>query len=134
MAGALYAFSPAVFSVHLSVLAEPLYLVLSMAALALIADRRGTLGGCVAAAAVLTRYAGLRSSLRAISLRGRERLKFLATSLTVYHAWMARNESAAGKRRAACFDGILEAGRRRTQGFISSCTCSSPPAICRRSV
>ena len=97
-AGALYAFSPAVFSAHLSVLAEPLYLVLAMAALALIADRRGTLGGFVAAAAVLTRYAGLPLIVcGAVLLRGRERLKFLATSLTVYLAWMARNELAAGE-------------------------------------
>jgi len=97
-AGALYAFSPAVFAAHLNLLAEPLYLVLAVASLALIAARRATLGGLATAAAVLTRYAGLPLiAVGALLLRGRDRLRFLVTSLAIYVAWLIRNEIAAGQ-------------------------------------
>ena len=97
-AGALYALAPAVFTVHLNLLAEPLYLVLATAALALLAYRRSALAGLAAGAATLTRYAGLPLIIvGAVALRGRDRLKFLAASLTMYLAWLVRNEVVAGQ-------------------------------------
>jgi hypothetical protein len=97
-AGALYAFSPPVFASHLNLLAEPLYLILSVAALALIAARRSTFAGLATAAAILTRYAGLPLIIvGAVLLRGRDRVRFLVTSLAIYVAWLIRNELAAGE-------------------------------------
>lgn len=97
-AGALYAFSPAIFTAHLDLLAEPLSLVLTTAALALIASRRPTLAGVLAAAVSLTRYAGLPLfAAGAIVLRGRERVRFLAIGLPLYLAWLARNQIVAGE-------------------------------------
>lgn len=97
-AGALYAFSPAVFATHLNLLAEPLYLVLATAALGLIAQRHPTLAGLTAAAAVLTRYAGLPLILTgAIVFRGRDRIRFLTWSIAPYLAWIVRNELVAGQ-------------------------------------
>ena len=95
-AGALYAFSPAVFAAHLELLAEPLYLVLATATLAFVAERRPWLGGLTAAAAVLTRYAGLPLiATGAVVLRGRDRLRFLCVSVPPYVAWLVRNELVA---------------------------------------
>jgi len=82
IAGALYAFSPAVFSVHLSLMAEPLFLVLTTGSLASIAARRPVLAGFASAAAILTRYSGLPLiAVGAIVFRGRDRLRFLAASV-----------------------------------------------------
>jgi hypothetical protein len=98
IAGALYAFSPAVFAVHLSLMAEPLFLVLTTASLASVAARRPVLAGFAAAAATLTRYSGLPLiAVGAIVFRGRDRLQFLATSVLPYLAWLARNEIVAGQ-------------------------------------
>ncbi len=98
MAGVLYAFSPAVFSVHLNLLAEPLFLVLATAAVALIAARRPVSAGLLAGTATLTRFAGLPLILLgAVALRGRHRLRFLIPSLALYLGWLARNEVVAGQ-------------------------------------
>ena len=98
VAGALYAFSPAVFTAHLNLLAEPLYLVLATLALGLIASRRAAAAGLAAAAATLTRYAGLPLILvGAILLRGRDRLWFLAASIGPYGLWIVRNQLTAGE-------------------------------------
>ena len=98
VAGALYAFSPAVFAVHLSLMAEPLFLVLTTASLASIAARRSVVAGFACAAATLTRYSGLPLiAVGAIVFRGRDRVRFLATSLLPYLAWLARNEIVAGQ-------------------------------------
>jgi hypothetical protein len=97
-AGALYAFSPAVFTAHLDLLAEPLYLVLATAALASIVGRRPALAGVLCAAASLTRHAGLPLfAAGALVLRGRDRLRFLVTGLALYLAWLARNQIVAGE-------------------------------------
>ena len=98
VAGALYAFSPAVFVTHLNLLAEPLFLVLATLSLGLMAFRHPTAAGLAAAAATLTRYAGLPLILTgALVLRGRDRLWFLAASLTPYALWIVRNELTAGE-------------------------------------
>jgi hypothetical protein len=74
VAGALYGLSPAVFSVHAAVLAEPLFLLLITAALWLIATGRSMSAGVAAGAATLTRYAGLPLVLvGGLMLHGRER-------------------------------------------------------------
>ena len=71
VAGALYAFSPAVFATHLNLLAEPLYLVLATLSLGLMATRHPTAAGLAAAAATLKRYARLPLILTgAIVMRG----------------------------------------------------------------
>jgi hypothetical protein len=94
----LFAFSPSVFDAHLNLLAEPLFLVLAVAALGLVAEGRATLAGLVSGAAVLTRYAGLPLILvGALFLRGRQRLVFLAISIAIYAAWLIRNHFAAGQ-------------------------------------
>ena len=98
VAGALYAFSPAVFATHLNLLAEPLYLVLATLSLGLMATRNPTAAGLAAAAATLTRYAGLPLILTgAIVMRGQDRLWFLAASITPYALWILRNELTAGQ-------------------------------------
>ena len=98
ISGALYAFSPAAFAVHLNLMAEPLFLVLTTASLASIAARRSVLAGFASAAATLTRYSGLPLiAVGAIVFRGRDRLRFLATSLLPYLAWLTRNEVVAGQ-------------------------------------
>jgi hypothetical protein len=95
-AAALYAFSPAAFDAHLELLAEPLYLVFAAAALALMVERRPALAGLATGAAILTRYAGLPLIVvGALVLRGRDRLKFLAVSVALYLAWLARNALVA---------------------------------------
>jgi Dolichyl-phosphate-mannose-protein mannosyltransferase len=96
IAGALYAFSPAVFTAHLDLLAEPLFLVLTTASLAALADRRPVLAGVTAGAACLTRYSGLPLiAVGALVLRGKDRVRFLSTGLLPYLAWLARNELVA---------------------------------------
>lgn len=98
VAGALYGLSPAVFSVHAAVLAEPLFLLLITAALWLIAMGRSVSAGVATGAATLTRYAGLPLVLvGGLMLHGRERWRFLAVSLSMYAAWLIRNEFAAGE-------------------------------------
>jgi 4-amino-4-deoxy-L-arabinose transferase-like glycosyltransferase len=97
IAAMLFAFSPSVFDAHLNLLAEPLFLVLAVAALGLVAERRATLAGVVSGAAVLTRYAGVPLILvGALFLRGPQRIRFLATSIAIYGAWLTRNQLAAG--------------------------------------
>ncbi len=97
-AGVLYALSPAVFAAHLNLLAEPLYLLLATGGLALVAARRPVPAGLVAGAATLARYAGLPLIVAgAVVLRGRDRLKFLAVSLSLYLGWIVRNQLAAGQ-------------------------------------
>jgi hypothetical protein len=98
MAGAFYAVSPAAFAVHLNLMAEPLFLVLMTASLASIAARRPTLAGLACAVATLTRYSGLPLvAVGAIVFRRRDRLRFLATSVVPYLAWLVRNEVVAGQ-------------------------------------
>jgi hypothetical protein len=98
VAAALYAAWPAVFASHLSLLAEPLFLVLATATLGLSALRHPAWAGAAAAAATLTRYAGLPLILTgAILFRGRDRWKFLAASVPPYLIWLLRNEIVAGE-------------------------------------
>ena len=98
VAGVLYGFSPAVFSVHLDLLAEPLFLVLAAASVALMAARRPIPAGLAAGVATLTRFAGLPLILAgAIVLRGRDRTRFLVCSLALYFGWLIRNELVAGQ-------------------------------------
>jgi hypothetical protein len=97
-AGALYAVWPAVFASHLSLLAEPLFLVLATATLGLIAFRHPAWAGAAAAGATLTRYAGLPLILTgAILFNGRDRWRFLAISVPPYLLWLVRNEIVAGE-------------------------------------
>jgi hypothetical protein len=96
LAAVLYGTWPAVFSIHLDLLAEPLYLVFATATLGFLAARRAALAGGFAAAAVLTRYAGLPLVfVGAFALRGRGRLTFLLTSIVPCVAWIVRNEITA---------------------------------------
>ena len=98
LAAVLYAFSPAVFAAHLDLLAEPLFLVLGAAGIALIAARRPVPAGLAAGAATLTRYAGVPLIIvGALVLRGRDRVRFLMTSLALYLGWLVRNELVAGQ-------------------------------------
>jgi hypothetical protein len=98
VAGVLYGFSPAVFSAHLDLLAEPLFLILATAAVALVAARRPVPAGLAAGLATLTRFAGLPLILTgALVLRGRERAKFLVCSLALYLGWLIRNELVVGQ-------------------------------------
>ena len=58
----------------------------------------GGAAGLAAAAATLTRYAGLPLILvGAILLRGRDRLWFLAASIGPYALWIVRNQLTAGE-------------------------------------
>ena len=97
LAATLYAFSPAVFSAHLSLLAEPLFLVLGTAAVALIAARRPVPAGLAAGAATLTRFAGVPLIFAgAVLLRGRDRLTFLAISAGMYVGWLFETSLSSG--------------------------------------
>jgi hypothetical protein len=97
IAAGLYAASPTVFDMHLALLAEPLYLVLAIAALWLLAEERSVAAGLVVGAAALTRYAAFPLILLGgVTLRGRDRRSFLAISVSLYAAWMVRNRLAAG--------------------------------------
>src|SRR5205823_674245 len=83
---------------HLALLAEPLYLVLSVAALWLLTEQRATAAGIVIGAAALTRYAALPLILLgALVLRGSDRLRAVGIGLSMYVVWQLRNEFAAGQ-------------------------------------
>jgi len=98
VAASFYALSPIAFNAHLSLLAEPVFLLLSTAALGLLAEPRPRpfLAGAVTGLAVLTRYAGLPLIVVGLfAYRGRQRLRFFGVSAAVYAAWILRNELAA---------------------------------------
>lgn len=98
IASVLYAFSPAVMNSHLSLLAEPLFLVLEVVVLAGVAGGRPALAGTAAGLASLTRYAGIPLLLvGGLILRGRDRLRFLVVSVVFYGSWLVRNRVEAGQ-------------------------------------
>ncbi|HWZ60456.1 MAG TPA: hypothetical protein VNW46_15860 [Gemmatimonadaceae bacterium] len=130
------ALTPALVTVHLSVLSEPLFLALMLATMMACLARRPGVTGALAAGAVMVRYVGLALAVAAViwflrqpgSWRRRLREAALAgvPSVVLLGAWVARSSREAGTRSIRELGVYGSVSRTIAEGFSTVCDWLAP--------